>query len=602
MKGMWWRRAGEIAAGRRARLVALLLAITAAFAPAAQANVGYELNSSNPSQDLDGVPRGIAVDQASRDLYVAIISKDLNTLAGGQIERFNSDLSADGTFAQGSYYSGVAVNPVTHGFYGFQVEIPTQFGTFGSTKLDRFSSAGTLAGSTALTYPNAWTTIAADSAGDVFFPNPVTHSVQVFDSGGVLQEEITCGGCTGGPFGAPIGVATTAADDLYVVDAAPDRVVKLSSSGGSYSFASVLQSGRGAGSVAVDPGSGDVLVGDMANGRSFHMAAYHSSGVQFDDFGGGLFLDAPAESGVYVASQMAMDETTHRLYVTEFEKLYVFDRVTIHPPTATIAAATNVGQLTATLNATASGNGHAALECEFEYVDDDDFLASGYANATVAPCSAMPSGFGSTPTTAKASGLLPETTYHFRLTAASYAGTVSSSSETFQTLPVVPATVMSEPASSVTQTGAKLNAKVNPHGGSVSNCHFEYGTSASYGTNLSCSGLPGPVSTDVAETRSASSLVPGTTYHYRLVVTTNAGTTKGGDVEFTTASPPAEPDPEPEPEIAPPSPPPAVQPPPITTPPSGGPGTTPHPLRCKKGFHKRRIHGKAKCVKKRRVR
>jgi hypothetical protein len=602
MKGMWWRRAGAIGAGRRAWLVALLLAIAAVFAPPAQAGVGYELNPSTPSQDLDGVPRGIAVDQASRDLYIAIISGDLNTLAGGWIERFNSDLSDDGTFAKGGYYSGVAVNPLTHGFYGFQVEIPTQFGTFGSTKLDRFSSAGVLAGSTALTYPNAWPTIATDSAGNVFFPNRETHSVQVFNSAGVLQEEITCGGCTGGPLGAPIAVATSAANDLYVVDAAPDRVVKLSPSGGSYSFASVLQSGRNAGAVAVDPGSGDVLVGDMANGRSFHMAAYHSSGIQFDDFGGGLFLDASAESGAYAASQMAIDETSHRLYVTAFEKFFIFDRVTTaHPPTATIAAATNVGQLSATLNATASGNGHAVFECEFEYVDHGDFLGSGYANATTGPCLAVPSGSGDTATSAKASGLQPETTYHFRVTATSYAGTVSSNSETFETLPVVPATVTSEPASTVTLTGAKFNATVNPHGGSVSNCHFEYGTSASYGTSLSCSFLPGPVSTEVAETRTVSSLVPGTTYHYRLVVTTNAGTAKGNDVEFRTASPPAEPEPEPE-SIPPSSTPAAPTPPPVTTPPSGGPGTTPRPLRCKKGFHKRRIHGKARCVKKRQVR
>jgi hypothetical protein len=364
----------------------------------------------------------------------------------------------------------------------------------------------------------------------------------------------------------------------------------------------VLQSGRNAGAVIVDPPTGDVLVGDMANGRSFHMVAYHSSGVQFDDFGGGLFIDATSDSGAYAASQMAVDETTHRLYVTAFEKLFIFDRVTIHPPTATVAAPTNVGQLSATLNATANGNGHAALECKFEYVDEDDFQASGYASAAAAPCAAVPSGYGDTPTTAKASGLLPETTYHFRVTATTYAGTVNSNSETFETLPVVPATVTTEPANTVTQTGAKFNAKVNPHGGSSSNCHFEYGTSVSYGTNLSCSVLPGPVSSDVAESRAVSGLSPSTTYHYRLVVTTNAGTTKGSDVEFTTASPPVEPGPEPE--TAPPSsslsPPPAA--PPATTPPSGGSGSTPHTLRCKKGFHKRRIHGKARCVKKRRVR
>jgi hypothetical protein len=590
-------------AGGRRRLCVLLLAIASfavTLAPSARAAVGYELDPVNPSHNLDGVPRGLAVDQANQDLYVAIITKNFSTLASGQIERFNSDLSADGIFAQGSgYFSGVAVNPVTHGFYGAEVEFRTQFGNFGASKLDRFSSAGALAGSTAVAYPNALPTIAADSAGNVFYPNREKHSVQVFDSAGVLQEEITCGGCPGGQFGAPISVAVNAGDDLYVADAAPDRVIKLTSSGGPYSFGSLVQSGRGAGAVGVDPGTGDVLVGDLPNGKDFHIVAYSSSGTQFDDFGRGLFADPAPEAGVSGASQMAVDATTHRLYVSTFEKFYIFDRVTIHPPTATIGSATNVAQLSAKMNATVNTGGHAVLECEFEYTDDEDFQANGYANATAVPCSTLPYSTGDTPVEAKASGLQSETTYHFRVSATNNAGAASSNSETFETLQVVPATVTTESPTAVTQTGATLKGKVNPHGGSASNCHFELGTSISYGTNLSCSSLPGSVSTDVAESRSASGLGHDVIYHYRLVVTTNAGTVKGNDVEFTTASPPSDPEPP-----ADPTPPPAdtsTQPPPVI-PPSGGPAATPPPLHCKKGFRKRRVRGKVRCVRKKRVR
>jgi hypothetical protein len=603
MSGMRRRRA-EMTEGGHRRLSVLLLAIAslaAILAPSARAAVGYELDPVTPTHSLDGVPRGLAVDQANQDLYVAIITKNFSTLASGQIERFNSDLSADGTFAPGPYYSGVAVNPVTHGFYGAEVEFHTQFGNFGASKLDRFSSAGTLLGSTAVAYPNAFPTIAADSAGDVFFPNREKHSVQVFDSAGVLKEEITCGGCTGGQFGAPISVAVNASDDLYVADAAPDRVIKLTSSGGPYSFGSVLQSGRGAGAVGVDPGTGDVLVGDLPNGKDFHIVAYTSSGTQFDDFGRGLFADPTPEAGISGASQMAVDGTTHRVYVDTFEKFYVFDRVTINPPTATIGSATNVAQLSAKLNATVNTGGHAVLECEFEYTDDADFQANGYANATTAPCSSLPYSTADTAVEAKASGLQPATTYHFRVTATNNAGAASSGSEAFETLPVVPATVTTEPPTAVTQTGATLEGVVNPHGGSASNCHFELGTGVSYGTNLSCSSLPAAISSDVPENRSASQLVHDTTYHYRLVVTTNAGTVKGNDVEFTSASPPTDPesptDPTPPPPDTTPAPPPVV-----TPPPSGGPVATPRPLHCKKGFRKRRIHGKLRCVKKRPLR
>ena len=40
---------------------------------------------------------------------------------------------------------------------------------------------------------------------------------------------------------------------------------------------------------------------------------------------------------------------------------------------------------------------------------------------------------------------------------------------------------MTDTASSVTQTAATLNATVNPNGGEVSECEFEYGTTTSYG-------------------------------------------------------------------------------------------------------------------------
>ncbi len=44
-----------------------------------------------------------------------------------------------------------------------------------------------------------------------------------------------------------------------------------------------------------------------------------------------------------------------------------------------------------------------------------------------------------------------------------------------------PPTVVTGAASSVAQTSATLNATVNPNGGAVSECKFEYGTTASYG-------------------------------------------------------------------------------------------------------------------------
>ena len=82
------------------------------------------------------------------------------------------------------------------------------------------------------------------------------------------------------------------------------------------------------------------------------------------------------------------------------------------------------------------------------------------------------------------------TTYHFRISATNAGGTSKGSDETFKTLPNAP-TVVTKAASAITQTTATLNATVNPNGGEVSQCEFEYGTTNAYGSTAPCSSLAG---------------------------------------------------------------------------------------------------------------
>jgi hypothetical protein len=588
MGKMRHRGVGQLRVDRRGGVLAVLFLVASfgvALASPAWAAQGYELDSLKSSRAVGGVMKGIAVDQMSQDIYVAIVTTNFSVGAPGQIERFNSNLSADGVFAPGGgFYTGVAVDPVTHGFYGAQLELHTPFGNLGTTKLDRFSPTGTLLGSTPVAYSDSFPTLATDSAGNVFRPSINTDSVQVFDSSGVLQDEITCSDCPGGTFDEPNSVALDSSDDLYVADVSPDRVVKLTLSEGSYVFASTLQSGRGAGSVAVDRATDDILVGDMPNGKNFHIVAYNSSGTQFDDFGAGLFPNETGGVGALYAYQVAVNTTTHKLYVGEFEKFFVFEKTTIAPPNPAGAPATSIGQLTARLNGSVNPNGHAVLDCKFEYIDEVDFQASGFSSATIAPCGEKPAGSATVPLGVDVTDLSPATLYRFRLTTASNAGSTSSSSKMFETLPAVPPTVTTRTPQGVGQAAAILEGEVNPHGGISSDCHFELGTSVSYGSNLPCASLPGSVTTKVLETKAISSLAPGTKYHYRLVVTTNAGTNAGGDVEFLTSSPPPGPQPQ--------------DPSPPTEPPGPDTGTEPPPgLRCGAGFRRQRIDGKPRCVK-----
>jgi len=571
--------------------VSLLAAL--ALAPAARANIGYEPDATNPTIALSvQLPSGLAIDQSTRQIYVAGYLKtvtmtpplfgEILQLNSSGVPTANSPIGA----AQDHFFGGVAVNPVTHDVYGSRSrgEIPT--GSFGEGKIHAFSSTGVELSSFAV---NNNTTgvphIAADSAGRVYYPNPTTDLVEVFNSTGALQATISCAGCPDGVFAQPAGVAIDSADNVYVVDTAKDFVVKLKPASQSFAFERRFQSGMKAGSVAVNSATGDVFVGSRPS-TGFHIVAYTSAGVQFDDFAADMFFEPPPEAGMWLTPQMAIDETTNDLLAGDKERLVVFERTTIDPPTATIGSASQVTQVKATLNGNVNANGHGVFDCTFEYVTHAEFLADGFDDALSAPCLTKPAGTTTRAVSQSVAGLTAGTTYHFRVVAESNGGETPSGGQTFATLPATAPEITPQPATSVNLTSAVLAAKVNPRGGAVSACRFEYGTSAAYGTQVPCSSLPGEGSTDVSLTRDITGLTAGTTYHFRLVVTSNAGTTNGADGQFTTLAAPTIPSPGGSS---------STPPPPIATP---TPAPTPKPLRCRKGFVKKKVRGKLRCVKK----
>ncbi|HWX96169.1 MAG TPA: alkaline phosphatase family protein [Solirubrobacteraceae bacterium] len=196
-------------------------------------------------------------------------------------------------------------------------------------------------------------------------------------------------------------------------------------------------------------------------------------------------------------------------------------------PTAETGAASAVGQTSATLNATVNPNGGEVSDCHFEYG-----TSSGYGSSV--PCSSSP-GSGSSPVAvaAQLSGLSPRSSYHFRIVAVSAAGTGLGGDQALTTLSSAPV-VQTGSASALKQTAATLNATVNPNGGSVSDCHFDYGTSEAYGSSVPCSSLPGGGTSPVAVSASVTGLSPNTTYHFRIVATNPGGTSMDGDRTFKT--------------------------------------------------------------------
>jgi hypothetical protein len=189
-----------------------------------------------------------------------------------------------------------------------------------------------------------------------------------------------------------------------------------------------------------------------------------------------------------------------------------------------------VTQTTATLSARVNPDGQTVTECKFEY-------GTSTAYGSSAPCKTLP-GSGSSPVevSAKLAALTPNTEYHFRIVTKNAGGTIDGPDVTFKTLKVAAPALETKAASAVGQTAATLNASVNPRGGALSTCKFEYGTSTSYGSSASCATLPGSGSSPVAVSASiASGLVANTEYHFRISATNAGGTSKGADATFKTS-------------------------------------------------------------------
>lgn len=95
-------------------------------------------------------------------------------------------------------------------------------------------------------------------------------------------------------------------------------------------------------------------------------------------------------------------------------------------------------------------------------------------------------------------------------------------------------TVGTELVAEVGTSEAKLGALVNA-GGIGTTYRFEYGTTTAYGSSIPMpEGSAGEEITAHTVWAAASGLQPGTTYHYRVVVTNELGTVVGPDQTFTT--------------------------------------------------------------------
>ena len=195
-------------------------------------------------------------------------------------------------------------------------------------------------------------------------------------------------------------------------------------------------------------------------------------------------------------------------------------------PSATTGPTTTVDSTTATV----TGNVVPGGQTTTWYVE----YGTGTAYGSKTAAKSAGSGSAAVAVSAGLTGLKAGTTYHYRVVATNGAGTSHGTDAVFTT--TVPPDVTTGAASGISASAATLNGTVDPNSRDTT-FYFEYGSSTSYGTKTPTKSA-GSTATAQSESAGISGLQTGHTYHFRIVATSDAGTSTGKDSSFTTSSAP----------------------------------------------------------------
>jgi hypothetical protein len=178
-------------------------------------------------------------------------------------------------------------------------------------------------------------------------------------------------------------------------------------------------------------------------------------------------------------------------------------------------AATEITEAGATLTASFLGNGEGT-----SYYFEWGPAAAAYGNKTAE--ADAPASMAETPLSAMLTGLVPYTTYHYRVVAINGSGTSYGEDRYFTTTPGKPS--VKESVSSVHADGAVLEGAINPHGAATS-YKFEYVSTEEFersewtnaATAMGSEPDVGMSKESVDVHTHVSGLTSGTTYDYRIV-------------------------------------------------------------------------------------
>jgi hypothetical protein len=367
---------------------------------------------------------------------------------------------------------------------------------------------------------------------------PATNTVTTFSTGSDTPT---------GSFGEPKGVAvdgdptSPSYKDVYVADTGSSVIDKFDETGkylcqitgkgeSSTSSSECSKAEPGLSStfgflnaIAVDPNSGHLYISNASQ----TIDEFSPTGNLLAAFNGG---ESPR--GFFAAFNIAISKATGYVYVMGDANgaIEVFgpDRPVVTTNEVTAATASS-----ATFHGKVNPMGLPVTNCQFEYIEStqfDPFAANPYSGGQTVPCEGtLGSGETTVPVEAHVTGLQAGKVYHYRLVAENANGP-SVGGDQFFGAP----TVTNLAATSITQGGAQLNARISPDN-LATTYQFEYGPTTSYGSTIPASpAAAGAGGGETAVSQVLSGLAIGTTYHYRVVATNASGTAHSADRTFTT--------------------------------------------------------------------
>ena len=445
--------------------------------------------------------------------------------------------SATGTFitqfGEGLEPTGVAVDEATEDVYVASVNTVLVFkpnGAGGYELLAEWEGANTPAGEFGELEGVGVDNSKGPNAGDVYVLDGSNNVVDVYEPNPPGPEEAKEGSflsvLKGGKLEEPNAIALDASTGKVYVADSTKGVVDVYSPAGVFEFKVTGAGSPEGGFKGVEGEEGNVGAIAAEEGELYVAEAERHVMSEFNAGGEWIGWVVGTPSGAFLEPDGVAVAPGGGLYVADAlaGQLDIFGAGVVVPDAQT-EKASKIEKTSALLNGIVNGDGKAA-KYHFEWGTTE-------AYGSVTPSTAA--GPGAEQIEAELTGLQAGVSYHFRLVSENENGSNVGADQEFTTHPAVEA-LSTGPVLSLEPTEAVLSGSLHPNG---TDAHyiFEWGTTTAYGFRTPSIDA-GSAKQAVTAEAELQGLQPNTTYHYRLVGSNSFGTSDGADAYFTTSGPP----------------------------------------------------------------